>query len=122
MVLFRTSPAAGERHYLKLCLLNIPGATSFEYLRTVNGVVHPTFFDACKALHLIEDDNEWRRCLQESAFKDMAQEMRDLFATILIYGEPEEPQALFDKFSDVSYLNFNKISELTCLGLGGGLR
>ena len=32
-----------ERFYLRMLLLHIPGATSFEFLRSVDGVVYNTF-------------------------------------------------------------------------------
>ena len=114
MLSFSTTPAAGERHYLKLILLNVAGATSFEDLRTVNGVVHETFLEAAKALHLIENDNEWRRCLEESSAKDMPYAMRELFATILLYGPPREPHALFDEFAEVSCL-LRHVQALSCM-------
>ena len=100
---YSTTVMASERHYLKLILLNVAGATSFEHLRTVNGVVHPTFLETAKALHLIEDDNEWRRCMQQSATTDMPHAMRSLFATILLYGPPRDPQTLFQEFIPVRY-------------------
>ena len=52
------SPHQSERYYLRLMLHNKAGATSFEDLRTVDGVVHPTFNAACRPLGLLEDDSE----------------------------------------------------------------
>jgi hypothetical protein len=49
-------------------LLNvIKGATSYEDLRSIGGVLHPTFKDACQALGLLGDDNEWREALRAPA-------------------------------------------------------
>lgn len=52
-------PSAGERYYLRMLLNVVKGATSFEDIRTVNGVLHPTFRSACTALGLLGDDKEW---------------------------------------------------------------
>ncbi|XP_042941237.1 uncharacterized protein LOC122275954 [Carya illinoinensis] len=40
------NPFEGERYYLRMLLNHIRGATSFEKLRTVNGVVLPTYREA----------------------------------------------------------------------------
>jgi len=46
-------PIAGERIFLRLLLTIVPGATSFEHLRTVDDIERPTFQAACKALGLL---------------------------------------------------------------------
>ena len=60
-------PGEGERYYLRLCLLHIPGAQSYADLRTVMGQEWPTFRGAAMALGLLENDNEWRLCMQEAS-------------------------------------------------------
>ncbi|CAH2240058.1 jg7401 [Pararge aegeria aegeria] len=45
--------------FLRLLLVNVPGPTSFEFLRTVNGRVFNKYQDACRELQLLEDDNYW---------------------------------------------------------------
>ena len=52
------SPAAGERFYLRLLLTVVRGSTSFEDLRTINGVVHPDYKNACIMLGLLDTDEE----------------------------------------------------------------
>jgi len=65
-------------------LLNVAkGATSYEDLRTVSGVLHPTFKDACQAAGLLGDDNEWRECLKEASVWGTASQMRQLLVTII---------------------------------------
>ena len=41
----------------------VRGATSFESLRTYQGIEHSTYKEACLARGLLEDDQEWRLCL-----------------------------------------------------------
>ena len=52
-------PAAGEQYYLRMLLSIVCGATSFENLRTVDGIVYPSFKEACIALGLLQNDEEW---------------------------------------------------------------
>ncbi|KAG1179331.1 hypothetical protein G6F70_001099 [Rhizopus microsporus] len=42
------------------------GPKSFEDIRTVNGIMHPTFRVASVILHLVQDDREWDRCFAEA--------------------------------------------------------
>ncbi|XP_066935754.1 uncharacterized protein [Clytia hemisphaerica] len=55
----------GERYFLRVLLLHVPGATSFEYLRTFDGEIYPTFREACLARGLLADDNLWVETLNE---------------------------------------------------------
>jgi hypothetical protein len=60
--------AAGERFFLRLLLTIVPGATSFEHLRTVDNTEHLTFQAACRALGLLQDDAEWDTCMREDVW------------------------------------------------------
>lgn len=65
--MYAVPPNMGEKFYLRLLLTKVRGATSFEHLRTVRGEVLTTFKTACLHLGLLEDDSEWRQCLEEGA-------------------------------------------------------
>ena len=54
--MYYCNPFAGERYYLRLLLTVIRGAQSFQHLRTVDGILHPTFQATCVARGLLEDD------------------------------------------------------------------
>ena len=41
------------------------GATCFSDLRTVEGILYPTYKEACKAMGMLEDDAEWEIALEE---------------------------------------------------------
>ena len=47
-----------QRSFIRLLLLHVKGATSFENLRTVSCVIHPTFYEAGLAKHLVNEDDE----------------------------------------------------------------
>ena len=40
-------PASGEKYYLRMLLKTVKGCTSFENIRTVDGVNHPIYKSAC---------------------------------------------------------------------------
>ncbi|XP_074346471.1 uncharacterized protein LOC141685257 [Apium graveolens] len=63
--LLYTHHNAGELWYLRLLLPNVRGPTSFDALKTVNGVCCRTFKEACKQLGLLDDDNEWHSVLKD---------------------------------------------------------
>ncbi|TMS38965.1 hypothetical protein L596_005577 [Steinernema carpocapsae] len=78
--IYQVSPTQTECFRLRLLLLNVPGATSYEALRTVRGTdergnevvtTYSTFSETAKALGLLRDDEEWERCLRDSAFEHM---------------------------------------------------
>jgi hypothetical protein len=58
---------SGERYYLRMLLNCVKGATSYEHLWTVDGIVHDTFKDACITMGLLADDNEWHQALEEAS-------------------------------------------------------
>ncbi|KAL6893835.1 hypothetical protein ACP4OV_007933 [Aristida adscensionis] len=80
-------PAEGERYYLRVILNHVTGATSFEDLRTVDGVVLPTFREAAERRGLIESDNTLDECLTEATMFQMPSSLLRLFATILSMGK-----------------------------------
>jgi len=92
------SPSQGERFYLRMLLTVVTGATSFPDLRTVNGIQHPTFKQACIALGLLQDDQEWIQCLTEASQMQVGSSLRSLFALILLHCNPTSPEILWQQF------------------------
>ena len=60
------NPAEGECYYLRVLLNHVAGATSFEDLRTVDGVTLPTFREAAERRVLIGSDNTLDESLAEA--------------------------------------------------------
>ncbi|XP_062201341.1 uncharacterized protein LOC133903879 [Phragmites australis] len=83
-------PAEGERYYLRVLLNHVVGATSYENLRTFDGVVYPTFREAAEKRGLIESNNNIDDCLTEAEIFHMPSSLRRLFATILVFCEPND--------------------------------
>ena len=84
--MYHCNPFAGERYYLRLLLTVVRGARSFEHLRTVEGILHPTFQATCVARGLLEDDREWAECFEKASLFASGKSLRALFATSLVHG------------------------------------
>ncbi|XP_025265716.1 uncharacterized protein LOC112638349 [Camponotus floridanus] len=76
----------------------VKGSTSFNDLRTVDGKLHPSFSAACLALGLIEDDDEWKRAMNEAVGWMMPRQLRRLFVRILLHCQPLHPEELWENF------------------------
>jgi hypothetical protein len=92
--------ASGERFYLRLLLTVQSGATSFENLRTVDGIHHPTFQATCGALSLLQDDQEWDACLREACIDHDVARLRKLFIILLLFCAPLRPEVLWERYQD----------------------
>ncbi|XP_044588828.1 uncharacterized protein LOC123268010 [Cotesia glomerata] len=96
--MYSISPAQVELFHLRLLLVHIKGAKSFEELRTVNRTLYDSFTSTCLAAGLIEDDQEWRRTLNEAIIWMMPRQLRCLFVQILIHCQPLRPEDLWEEF------------------------
>jgi hypothetical protein len=95
-----------EKFYLRLLLLHVKGPSSFENLKTVNGVQCNTFKEAEMQIGLLDTDEEWDWTLEESANFQMPKQMRQTFAYILIFSSPSRPLELWEKYKQNLCLDF----------------
>src|SRR5437763_2205831 len=58
-------PRMGELYYLRSLLLHKP-ARSFDELRTISGILHPSFQEAAIALGLFSNHSEGFECMREA--------------------------------------------------------
>ena len=98
--MYYASPHAGEHFYLRLLLTAVKGAISFESLCTVNGHVCATYREACLMHGILEDDSEWKVCLQEARDMASGHQLHNLFVIILQDCSPSDPLALWLQFWD----------------------
>ena len=110
-------PSEGERYYLRMLLTHVRGASSFDDLKTVEGHVCGSFKEACIRLGLLQDDTEWDACLSEASCMRMGQQLRLLFATILIFCQPAAPEVLWNNHKtalceDILYQNRDLYSDV----------
>lgn len=86
--------------YLRLLLVNVCGPTSSKSLQTVNGVLCPTYRDACQRLQLLENDTHWDMTLADAIMCATANQIRSMFAIIISTCNPSNPKDLWDKYKD----------------------
>ena len=119
--MYTVNPLDYERFFLRIILLHRRGATSFEDLRTVNGEVYETFLNAAKAMNLVENDDEWRDCLQEAAAFAMPRQLRELFAYICVFCSPSDVKELWEQFKNDLSEDFKRDNtEVISFGLALG--
>ena len=99
--MYAAHPIEGERWYLRLCLLHIRGATCFEDLKTFEGQQYGTHYETCKAMGILEDDEEWDKCLIDAAFMETSgSKLRSLFVSILVFCNVGDHLELWNKHKD----------------------
>jgi hypothetical protein len=74
--------------------------TSFEDLRTVNGLLYDTFQEAALKSGLIENEEEWIDCLEEAKMVKTGRQMRELFVSIIIHGNVTNYRQLWDQYKE----------------------
>ena len=85
-------PSAGELYYLRILLNKVRGATCYEDIRTVNGILYDTFKEACYALGLLDDDKEYIAAIKEASSWGSGQYLRKLFCTMLFCNCLSRPE------------------------------
>lgn len=112
----KVSPKSRELWFLRRLLMHVKRPRSYEDLRTVDGVQHEYYRDACMAMGLLQDDAEFdryfiiyvdlqshqttltHRALDEAQLGMQAYAFRLLFFQILLHGQPSNPNVLFEKY------------------------
>jgi PIF1-like helicase len=98
--IYFVSPVAGEHFYLRTLLTTVKGLLSFDHLCMFNGVLHGSFYEACLARGLLQNDDEWHDCLIEVSTMCSGDGLRHLFAVILKHCKPSQPNILWDEFRE----------------------
>ena len=121
--MYTTNPAQGERHYLWMLLHHVPGAMSFDDLRTLpDGAQCESFKEMVIHLGLLATDDEWDECLAEASSSFLPFQIHSLFVTILVFGEPLKPHDLWIKYkktigedilwqSQMKFINIAKLQD-----------
>ncbi|XP_071694537.1 uncharacterized protein [Rutidosis leptorrhynchoides] len=91
-----SNPSSGERYYLRMLLNIVKGTRSFDEIRTVYGILHPTFKDACFAYRLVNDDKKWTQAITEATLWATGAQLRELFVTILLFCSVSKPLQLWE--------------------------
>ena len=95
--IFPISYLAGERFYLRTLLLHTKGATSFKVLKTVHGITHIAYRNACVALGLLIDDFLYDSTIRKASIQMSTFALSQMFAMICVHTPPANPQGLFSQ-------------------------
>ncbi|XP_074336540.1 uncharacterized protein LOC141673679 [Apium graveolens] len=76
--------SSGEVWYLRILITKVRGPTSFEELRTINGVCFSSFKDACKEYGLLDHDKEWHEVIKQCSTGGLPPRIRQLFVHIIV--------------------------------------
>ncbi|KAG6618643.1 helitron helicase-like protein [Phytophthora cinnamomi] len=95
------TPRDMEKFYMRVLLCHSKGPQSFAKLRTVDGVTYASYRQAALKLGYLEDDAEWIACMEEAAAFKMPYQLRQLFATSIVYSQVSEVRVLWNRFYEV---------------------
>ncbi|KAL7289494.1 hypothetical protein TKK_0016681 [Trichogramma kaykai] len=104
--MYSVSPTQTELFHSRILLMRVKGATSFDHLKTVNGVVHESLTSTCLALGLIENNEEWSNSMREAAVFMMPKQLRNLYVRILIHCNPLDPLKLWNDYKNMMSEDF----------------
>ena len=99
--MYSVSIRDSERYYLRMLLCHVPGATCFEDLRKIDGLILCSFKEAALRRGLITAENEWLECMASTLFERTGAQMRQLMVTILVFCSPADPKTIWDRFYHV---------------------
>ena len=97
--IYYVPPKRKEIFCLRLLLLHVKGATSFEDLRTVDQTTCDTFEEACRMKGLLQSEEEWHHVIEETTITHMPRQIRALFALICHEVHPTSARNLWNTFS-----------------------
>jgi len=114
--IYTIHPNQSECFHLRLLLNYVQGPTSFESLKATGGVIHATFKAACFALGILENNEQWKNALADATVSESPSKLRELFAIIIVFCQPSEPQSLWEQFRNdfCEDILYTKRTRLTC--------
>lgn len=110
-------PRSGNLHYLRL-LLNVQvGCMSYQDIKTVGGRIYDTFREACGALGMLEDDQEFIDGIKEESTLGSGFHSRKLFATLLLTSSLSDPLYVWQQTWEIlsDGIMYEKGRSLNCL-------
>ena len=100
-------PSAGEVFFLRMILLHT-SPRNFIDARTVNGQLYPTYQEACRALGLLDQQNEHTQCFDE-AVRERSLDPRQLRSLLLLLTLDGAPvKELFDQYENELSADFRE--------------
>lgn len=98
--IYTVHPSNDECFCLRLLIINVRGPTSFENIRTVDGVLCTTYREVCQRMQLLENDSQWDNALGDAILSAHPHQIRTLFSIIIATCFPSSPIDLWTKYKD----------------------
>lgn len=92
-----------ERYNLRVLLLHVRGARSFQELRSFDGVTYETFTEAAQKRNLIENDDEVEKCLDEAINFKFPYELCRLLGYIFFFLLPSKRKYALDEVQTIPF-------------------
>ena len=84
--------------HLQLLLKYRKGITSFQELRSVDGLDMGSYKNTAVVLGYCQHDQKYNDCMEDAICYRMPRHLRSLFCSILTQCFPKDPRALFQRF------------------------
>nr|XP_043611794.1 uncharacterized protein LOC122583457 [Erigeron canadensis] len=107
--LHHVPPKVGDLYYLRILLNIVKGATSYEDINTVDGKYYETFKEACQALGLLDDDNEYICCIKETNQWASAEYCRSIFVMLIMSDSLSRPEHVWEETWEILSEDINYI-------------
>ncbi|XP_076038877.1 uncharacterized protein LOC143024048 [Oratosquilla oratoria] len=91
-----------ELFYLRVLLTHVKGPSSYEDLRTVDGVTHDTYREAVKAMGLLNDEETWSKTIMEIiSHTNNRDQLRTTYASMLVFSDLEDQRNIWEETKDL---------------------
>lgn len=95
------SISSGPAYYLRVLINKVRGPRCYADIRTVDGVVLPSYEATCYRLGLLDDDKEYIEGLKECSFWASGRYVRNFFAQMLLSESLSSPKAVWEATKDI---------------------